>query len=122
MDKKKQDPLLRITPDDFVPSHPEAPPRHGRVDPLLHVTPSSAPDTLEPGKLLLSVIIPVRNEQDSLPACLQSILTQSEPGFALGEDWELLLVDDASTDQTPAILAAAASRPGISILSPGDPV
>jgi glycosyltransferase involved in cell wall biosynthesis len=76
---------------------------------------------ISPQPLILSVIVPVRNEQESLPACLQSILTQSEPGFALGEEWELILVDDASTDQTPAILAAAAAHPGVTVFSPGDP-
>ena len=68
--------------------------------------------------LLLSVIIPARNEQVSLPAFLESLITQSEPGFALGQEWELLLVDDQSTDATPEILAqAAASHPGIIVLT-----
>ena len=66
---------------------------------------------------LLSVIIPARNEQESLPACLRSLLTQSEPGFSLGVDWELIVVNDASTDQTAEILAeAAANHPGVTVL------
>ncbi|HEV2620451.1 MAG TPA: glycosyltransferase family 2 protein, partial [Acidobacteriaceae bacterium] len=68
-------------------------------------------------QLRLSVIIPARNEADSLPACLDSLLAQSEPGFALGLQWELLLVDDDSTDQTPEIArAAAAAHPGVIVL------
>jgi glycosyltransferase involved in cell wall biosynthesis len=53
--------------------------------------------------LELSVIIPARDEAASLAACLQSLIAQSEPGFALGREWELIVVDDASTDGTRAI-------------------
>jgi len=51
----------------------------------------------------LSVIVPARNEADVLRPCLESLLAQSEPGFAIVEDWELLLVDDGSTDATRSI-------------------
>jgi glycosyltransferase involved in cell wall biosynthesis len=68
----------------------------------------------ETGKeeLRLSVIVPARNEAASLGACLESLLEQSEPGFALGKQWELIVVDDESTDETRAI-AAAAQREGM---------
>ncbi len=55
----------------------------------------------------LSVIVPARNEADVLRPCLESLLAQSEPGFALGEDWELLVVDDGSTDETRSIALVA---------------
>jgi glycosyltransferase involved in cell wall biosynthesis len=51
----------------------------------------------------LSVIVPARNEADVLRPCLESLLAQSEADFALAEDWELLLVDDGSTDGTRSI-------------------
>jgi glycosyltransferase involved in cell wall biosynthesis len=51
----------------------------------------------------LSVIVPARNEADVLRPCLESLLAQSEPGLAIAEDWELLLVDDGSTDATRSI-------------------
>jgi glycosyltransferase involved in cell wall biosynthesis len=60
--------------------------------------------------LELSVIIPARNEERSLPACLASLLVQSEPGFALGQQWELIIVNDASTDRTREIAAEAAAK------------
>ena len=63
--------------------------------------------------LELSVIIPARNEAESLPVCLESLLSQSEPGFELGKQWELILIDDRSSDGTPEILAGAARRPGV---------
>ena len=65
----------------------------------------------------LSVIVPARNEERSLPECLKSLLDQSEPGFALGVQWELILIDDESTDRTGAIVAeAAATHPGVRVI------
>ena len=66
--------------------------------------------------LELSVIIPARNEEESLPACLESLIGQSEPGFELGREWELLLIDDRSSDATPAIFAEAAKLPGVRLI------
>lgn len=50
--------------------------------------------------LTLTVIIPARDEQESLPACLRSLIAQSEPGWELGSEWEIVVVDDASSDNT----------------------
>jgi glycosyltransferase involved in cell wall biosynthesis len=63
----------------------------------------------------LSVIVPARNEADVLRPCLESLLAQSEEGFAVGDDWELLLVDDGSTDATRSIALAFA---GVTVLDP----
>ncbi len=58
----------------------------------------------EPKRLLeLTVIIPARNEEDCLRACLHSLVNQSEFLFALAKDWELIVVDDGSTDGTAEI-------------------
>jgi glycosyltransferase involved in cell wall biosynthesis len=58
----------------------------------------------EPAELLeLTVIIPARNEEDCLRACLESLVSQSEKVFELGRDWELIVVDDHSTDRTAQI-------------------
>ena len=65
----------------------------------------------------LSVILPARNEQESLPACLASLLSQSEPGFSLGVEWELIIINDDSSDATGEIAAAAAaSHPGVRVM------
>jgi glycosyltransferase involved in cell wall biosynthesis len=82
------------------------------VDDLAELT----PPTEESQPLLLSVIIPARNEQESLPACLESLVGQSEPGFALGSEWELILIDDRSADSTPRIMAEAAKLPGVRVI------
>jgi glycosyltransferase involved in cell wall biosynthesis len=74
-------------------------------------------DAVSAISLRLSVIIPARNEANGLPACLESLLNQTEPGFALGRQWELILVDDDSADETAAIARKAASaQPGVLIL------
>jgi glycosyltransferase involved in cell wall biosynthesis len=71
-------------------------------------------DQPEPKELLeLSVIVPARNEEDCLGACLQSLLAQSDETFKLGRDWELTVVDDHSTDRTAEI---ARSFTGVTVV------
>ena len=72
-------------------------------------------ETEEP-PLELSIIIPARNEQESLPGCLESLIAQSEPGFQLGEEWELIVIDDRSSDTTPQILSEAAKLTGVRVI------
>lgn len=72
-----------------------------------------------PPSLRLSVIVPARNEAAVLGGCLESLLTQSEPGFALGAQWELIVIDDDSSDGTRAIAESAmASHEGTEVISP----
>jgi len=52
----------------------------------------------------VSVLMPVRNEAAYLPAALRSIQAQTF------NDWELVAVDDGSSDATQVLLAEAAAR------------
>jgi len=52
---------------------------------------------------LISVLLPVYDGAATLPACLDSVLGQSET------DFELVAADDGSADATPALLAARAA-------------
>lgn len=62
--------------------------------------------------LLISILLPVYNAAPFLKECLQSILKQTEP------HWELLAVDDFSTDDSALILKQfAAKNPRIRFLS-----
>lgn len=51
----------------------------------------------------ISILMPVRNEAAYLPAALRSLARQTLL------TWELVVVDDGSSDETPAILATAAN-------------
>lgn len=80
----------------------------------VHALAGTVFDQPEPSPLIeLTVIIPARNEEDCLGACLQSLAAQNEGIFALGRDWELIVVDDHSTDRTAEI---AHSFPGVTVL------
>ncbi|WP_158794706.1 glycosyltransferase family 2 protein [Granulicella sp. L60] len=74
-------------------------------------------NSIEVPELELSVIIPARNEERSLGACMASLLRQSEPGFALGQQWEVIVVDDDSTDRTREIaVEAAGGQDGVVVM------
>src|ERR1044071_8844259 len=51
---------------------------------------------------LISVCVPARNEERNIRACLESILAQDYPNF------EVIVLDDRSTDRTPEILRSIA--------------
>lgn len=55
-------------------------------------------------RLKASVIVPVYNVERYLPRCIESILSQEYV------DWELILVDDGSTDSSGCICDAYAVR------------
>jgi glycosyltransferase involved in cell wall biosynthesis len=57
----------------------------------------------------VSIVIPARNEEANLAACLESLTTQT------GVDFQIIVVDDASIDRTREI---ALSFPGVQIVIP----
>lgn len=65
--------------------------------------PFQLPVGLNPN-LFFSIIIPARNESANIEKCIQSILTQSYPLY------EIIVVDDYSTDDTPLLVAQLAQQ------------
>jgi len=63
----------------------------------------------QPERPTLSCVIPCRNEADNL-AQLLPLLQQTLPEVA--RDWEVILIDDGSSDNTPLLLARWAQQPG----------
>ena len=79
--------------------------------------PGTVYDQPEPEQLIdLTVIVPARNEEECLGACLASLASQSEEIFELGKDWELIVVDDRSSDRTAEI---ARSFAGVTVIEAG---
>lgn len=62
---------------------------------------------------LLSVIIPARNEEKYIKNCIQSILDQTATSY------EVLIVDDSSTDSTMEIIKEFEGDPKIRIITAG---
>lgn len=68
-----------------------------------------------PGGIGLSIIVPSRNEAEALPQLIEEIALAFRPMVARGEaaghrleGFEVVLVDDASTDATPEVLGRLA--------------
>lgn len=61
-------------------------------------------------KLDISVVVPARNEEASLGACLESLTRQ------IGVEFEIIVVDDGSTDRTRQI---AQSFPSVQVIDAG---
>lgn len=60
--------------------------------------------------MLFSIIVPAYNCEEYLDECVQSVLEQSF------YDWELIIVDDGSTDSTSSICDALALKYGIKVI------
>ena len=61
----------------------------------------------------VTVVVPMRNEEDHIGRCLQSVLDQDYPG----EQVEILVVDGMSTDSSRSIVSEFAGRyPNVSLL------
>lgn len=68
-----------------------------------------------PGELpFVSLLVPARDEEENIGACVRSLLAQDYPRF------EVLVLDDQSTDATPVVLAGlAAAHPALRVLTGG---
>jgi glycosyltransferase involved in cell wall biosynthesis len=118
--RKRGAPDDRSTPSGYKPvlglADPaeDSPPAADWRDWPGKAAPGTVFDQPEPEELIeLTVIVPARNEEDCLGECLQSLVSQSEDIFKLGRDWELIVVDDHSTDRTAEI---ARSFAGVTLL------
>jgi glycosyltransferase involved in cell wall biosynthesis len=78
-------------------------PRHRTETPLLRAPASTAPRP-EPRVQRLSVVVPARNEAANLPALLAELDTALRS--AKLASFEVIVVDDGSTDETPQLAAA----------------
>lgn len=72
----------------------------------LTIAPDTAPNTLDRGSknCRISIVIPVFNDQETIARALDSCLYQTF------ENFEVICVDDGSTDDTPLILAEYAAK------------
>ncbi len=65
---------------------------------------------------MLSIIVPARNEERQIERCVRSLLAQRYPNF------EVIVVDDESSDATPRILSRIAAEDTRLRVVPGEPL
>jgi chlorobactene glucosyltransferase len=80
------------------------------VFPRVRAARGGEPRRAGPGRALVSVLVPARDEEANIGACLDSLLAQDDPNH------EILVLDDRSRDATPDLIrargfAAAAENP-----------
>jgi len=76
------------------------------------IEPAPAPDDAP----TVSIIVPARNEERQIEACVRSVLTQKYPRF------EVIIVDDRSHDDTPRIVERIAREDSRLLLVHGQPL
>ncbi len=69
-----------------------------------HVPDSFSRAALEFPVPKITVLIPARNEEDNIETCVKSLLKQDYP------DYEIIVVDDRSTDKTASLVEALAKK------------
>ncbi|MEL6344060.1 MAG: glycosyltransferase family 2 protein [Myxococcota bacterium] len=82
-----------------------------RLRPRWQLSPDDPP---APEDVTVSVIIPARDEEDNLGACLDTVRAQDHPGL------QIVVLDDASTDRTGVVLSAQAERDDRIVALTGD--
>ena len=60
------------------------------------------------GEPEISIVIPVFNEEENLPVLAEEIRAAMTPVETAGRPYEVILVDDGSTDTSPAVMARLA--------------
>ena len=65
---------------------------------------------------LISVLIPARNEEANIKACLESLCQQDYPQY------EIIVLDDASTDLTAEIVTGVSAGDSRVRLLEGEPI
>lgn len=76
---------------------------------LLQGPDARAADGLVTGEVLVSVVIPVYNERESIPVLYENIRTVLD---GLGKPWELVFVDDGSRDGSFEVMRSLYLRDG----------
>lgn len=66
--------------------------------------------------LLLSVIVPVYNEEQTIAEILARVRAVDLGGLGRPIDREIVVVDDCSTDRTPEVLAEEGRRPDTTVI------
>ena len=73
------------------------------------MTPSAPNLSSRPDRPRISCVVPALNERDNLSLLLPAL---AELLQKIASAWEIIVVDDGSTDDTPALLAEHAKSPG----------
>ncbi|MGG7518561.1 glycosyltransferase family 2 protein [Allorhizobium undicola] len=74
--------------------------------------PSNAPETAAHTAIELSVVVPFMNEEDNVGRMIERI---AEALKDFGKPWELILIDDGSTDRTLTRARAYLDQPGLNL-------
>jgi dolichyl-phosphate beta-glucosyltransferase len=95
--------LLLVLQYLHVPPRAPFPSELSFTTPNTRTTPSPLPTLTSPPELIMSVVVPAYNEESRIKVMLAEAVHYLDITYFGNSEWEILIVDDGSTDETSQV-------------------
>jgi dolichyl-phosphate beta-glucosyltransferase len=95
--------LLLVLQYLHVPPRPPSPSELTFTTPNSRTAPSPLPTLSSPSELVMSVVVPAYNEESRIKVMLAEAVHYLDKTYIGNSEWEILIVDDGSTDETSQV-------------------
>jgi dolichyl-phosphate beta-glucosyltransferase len=95
-----QNQLLLLLQYFYIPPRQPFPSELKFTTPNSRSTPSSLPTLSQPAEIVMSVVVPAYNEESRIKSMLAEAVNYLDKTYFGNSEWEILIVDDGSSDNT----------------------